>query len=214
MEPRRLLRSSFFLFRQSIAARRLEGDRISVDHPIDLAPWGVPTALAIDPSGRQVAVGIAGAGVYIIDGTQSPALLVSISRPTAVAFSDAGRLYAVDAETRRIVEFGADWSPLEFAVAEAVDGADFEPVGLAVAGTGTYLMVVDRGTRSVIVYETATRRLANTIKLDLAPAQMQPLSTRATFLLGQPLRKEWLLVLDATDAPRVYFVPAAEEEAQ
>jgi hypothetical protein len=85
---------------------------------------------------------------------------------------------------------------------------------MAVSASGTYLMLTDRGTRSVRVYETATRTLADTLVLDFAPAYMQRISTGATFLLNRPRAKEWLLVLDATDKPRVYFVPAGEEGEQ
>jgi hypothetical protein len=43
---------------------------------------------------------------------------------------------------------------------------------------------------------------------------MQRLSAGATFLLSRPGSKDWMLVLDATDIPHVYFVPAGEEEAR
>jgi hypothetical protein len=210
--------ASFAVLYSSSGARlqrvRLAGDQVSVDDPVDLTPWGALTSLAIDPSGAQIAFGIAGSGIYVMNGAQSPALLVSMTRPAVAAFSDTGRLYAVDAETRRVIEFGADLSPAEFAIADAVDGSEFEPVGLAVSGSGNYLMVTDRGTRTVRVYETATRTLVDTLRLDLAPAHMQRLSTGATFLLNRARGMDWLLVLDATDKPRVYFVPAGEEEAQ
>jgi len=127
--------ASFAVLYSSSAGRlqrvRLAGGQVSVDNPVDLTPWGEPTTLAIDPSGRQIAFGIAGVGVYRMDGAQSPALLVSLARPAAAAFSDSGRLYAVDAETRRIVEFDAYSNPSDFAIADAVDGAT------EVAGTTT-----------------------------------------------------------------------------
>jgi len=192
----------------------LADGQVSVDGAVDLTPWGALTDLAIDPSGRQIAFGITGAGIYMMDGPQSPSLLVSMTRPAATAFSDSGRLYAVDADSRRIIEFGPDSSPAEFAIANAVDGTEFEPLGLAISGTGTHLLLTDRGTRTVSVYEIATRTLANTLQLDLAPTQMQRLSTGATFLLSRPGGKDWMLVLDATDIPHVYFVPAGEEEAR
>jgi hypothetical protein len=210
--------ASFAVLYSSSGARlqrvRFAADQVSVDDPVDLRLWGAVTTLAIDPSGRQIAFGIAGSGIYVMDGTQSPALLVSMTRPAAAAFSDTGRLYAVDAETRRIVAFGSDLSPAEFTIADPADGVEFEPVGLAVSTTGSYLMVADRGTRTVRVYETATRTLANTLPLDFDPVHMQRLSIGATYLLNQAQGKDWLLVLDATDKPRVYFVPAGEEEAQ
>jgi len=210
--------AAFAVLYSSSAARlqrvRLVNGEITAGEPVDLTPWGAPAALAIDPSGRQVAFGIAGAGIYIMDGDQSPALLVSLARATAVAFSDAGRLYAVDAESRRIVEFAADFSPSDFASVEVAEGVEFEPVGLAVSGSGKYLMVADRGTRTLRVWETAARTAAGDIRLDFAPAAIERLSTGATFLLNRPRGTEWLLVLDATDMPRIYFVPGGEERAQ
>jgi hypothetical protein len=181
--------ASFAVLYSSSARRlqrvRLAGGQVSVDDPVDLTPWGEPTTLAIDPSGRQIAFGIAGVGVYLMDGAQSPALLVSLARPAAAAFSDSGRLYAVDAETRRIVEFDAYSNPSDFVIADVVDGATFEPVGLAISGSAGYLMVTDRGARTVRVYDTATRTLTDTIHLDFAPSHMQRLSTGATYLLNR-----------------------------
>ena len=135
-------------------------------------------------------------------------------RDDIAAFSDSGRLYAVDAETRRIVEFDAYSNPSDFVIADVVDGATFEPVGLAISGSAGYLMVTDRGARTVRVYDTTNRTLTDTIHLDFAPSHMQRLSTGATYLLNRARGKDWLLVLDATDKPRVYFVPAAAEVAQ
>jgi hypothetical protein len=189
----------------------LANGRVSADDPLDLTPWGAPTALAVDPSGRRIAFGVDGAGIYLTDGTKPPTLLVSLPRPAATAFSDAGRLYTVDADTGRILEFTPDLSPADFAVVDAVDGVEFKPVGLAISGGGRYVILTDRGSRTVRVYETATRTLAETIQLDLAPAHTDRLSTGATYLLNRPHGAEWLLVLDASDMPRVYFVPAGDD---
>jgi hypothetical protein len=193
---------------------RLASGGISADDPIDLTALGKPAALAIDPSGNRIVLGIAGAGLYAIDAGQAPVLLVSMARPAAAAFSDAGHLYAVDAETRKIMEFGADGSPSDFAAVDLSDGARFHPVGLAVSGTGNYLMLADKGSQTLRVFETATRTAVDPIPLDFAPVHLERLSTGPTFLLNRPGGKQWLLVLDAADAPRVYFVPAGVEDAQ
>jgi hypothetical protein len=193
---------------------RLAAGRISADGPVDLTPWGKAVALAIDPSGRRIVFGVPGTGLFAIDEGQAPVLLLSMARPAAAAFSDSGHLYAVDAETRKIVEFGADSSPSDFAVVDLPDGTVFHPVGLAVSATGKYLMVADKGSRALRIFETATRAAADPISLDFAPIHLERLSTGSTFLLNRPDGKQWLLVLDAADAPRVYFVPAAQEDAQ
>jgi hypothetical protein len=192
---------------------KLSNNQVSLDPPMDLGPWGVPATLAIDPAGL-VAFGITGAGLYVVNGNQTPTLLLSMIRPTAAAFSDSGRLYAVDRETARIVEFAADGSPSDFATVEVSAGAEFQPVGLAVSGSGKYVVVADRGTQSLRVWETATRTPLDSIPLDFVPAVMERLAAGSTFLLNRPRATEWLLVLDATDIPRVYFVPAGEGSAQ
>jgi DNA-binding beta-propeller fold protein YncE len=193
---------------------RFTDDNIIAEDPIDLTALGAPTALAIDAAGRRIAFGIAGAGVYVIDGGQSPALLSGMTRPATAAFGDNGALYAVDADTRRIVQFAAeDASPSDFAVADAIEGAEFDPVGVAVSASGNFLMLADRGARNLRVYDIAARTAVNNIPLDFAPAHIQRLSG-ATFLLNRPRNNEWLLVLDAADAPRVWFVPAGTEDAQ
>jgi hypothetical protein len=193
---------------------RMAAGRISADDPVDLTAMGKPAALAIDPSGKRIVFGIAGAGLYAIDEGQAPVLLASMALPAAAAFSDAGRLYAVDAETRKIMEFGADGSPADFAVVDLPEGAGFDPVGLAVSGTGNYLMLADKASGALRVFETASRTATDPVPLDFAPVHLERLSTGATFLLNRPGGKQWLLVLDAADAPRVYFVPAGVEDAQ
>ena len=76
----------------------------------------------------------------MMDGAQSPALLVSMTRPAVAAFSDTGRLYAVRrGDTAYPWTLGADCSPAEFAIADPVDGVEFEPVGLAVSRLATIL---------------------------------------------------------------------------
>ena len=210
--------ASFALLYSSSSGRlqrvRLTDDNIAAEDAIDLTALGAPTALAIDAAGRRIAFGIAGAGVYVIDGDQSPALLSGMTRPAAAAFGDNGALYTVDADTRRIVQFAAeDASPSDFIVADAIEGADFDPVGLAVSASGNFLTLADRGARNLRVYDIAARTAVNNIPLDFAPAHVQRLSG-ATFLLNRPRNNEWLLVLDAADAPRVWFVPAGTEDAQ
>jgi hypothetical protein len=193
---------------------KLADSGISAGDPVDLSALGKLTALAIDPAGRRIVFGIAGAGLYSLDEGQSPVLLVSMTRPTAAAFNDAGHLYAVDAESRKIMEFGADGSPADFAVVDLPEGAAFHPVGLAVSGTGNYLLVADRESRALRVFATATRTAMDPIPLDFAPVHLERLSTGASFLLNRPDAKQWLLVVDAADAPRVYFVPAGGENVQ
>jgi hypothetical protein len=182
------------------------------DAPLDLAPWGQATALAIDPAGR-IAFGVAGLGLYLLGAGQSPVLLSSMAGPAAVAFDGTGRrLYAVDLDQQQIVEFDDGSSTLQFASFAQPDRPALIPVGMAVSGDGLYLMLADSTAQAVRVYDTASRTLAKTIPLDFIPSRFEALSP-SSFLLNGDISNEWLLVLNARQIPDIFFVPANREDA-
>jgi len=211
-------RGGSFVLLYSSSANQLQRVRltdagVSADAPLDLSPWGQAAALAIDPSGRQIAFGVAGSGLYLSSDGQSPALLSPAPRPVAAAFDETGlRLYAVDLDQQQILAFDSGSGPVLFASLAQADGTLSNPVGLAVSGGGRYLLVADNAVRAVRVYETASQTLANTIPLDFAPSRMDALSTAPIFLLNGDNSKEWLMLLDARQVPAVYFVPASQQE--
>ena len=192
---------------------RLSDNSVLADAPVDLSSLGRVTTLAIDPAGRQIAFGVAGSGLYLCVTGQAPALLSSMAKPVAAAFDDTGlRLYAADLDQQQIVEFDSGSGPLPFASLAQPDGSVLNPVGLALSGDGRYLLLADRAAPAVFVYEIASQNLANTIPLDFAPSRFDALSTNKTFLLNGDNSNEWLLVLDASQIPVVYFVPASQQE--
>jgi hypothetical protein len=208
---------SFALLYSSSGSRlqrvQLSGNQPLADGPIDLSPWGIATTLAIDPAGQQIAAGFAASGLYLFTAGQSPALLSSMSQPAAATFDGTGKfLFAIDKDTQRIVQFQSGSGISEFASLVQTDGPALNPAGLAVSGDGSYLLVADSATRSVFVYEIDSRSLANTIPLDFAPSRFEALSAGPVFLLNGNRGKEWLLILDASQVPVVYFVPANVEE--
>jgi DNA-binding beta-propeller fold protein YncE len=204
----------------SASANRLQRIRLSdagpaADEPMDLSAWGPVTALAIDPAGRQIAFGVAGAGLYRFVAGQTPALLSSMAQPAALAFDATGQhLFAVDLDQQQISEFDPGSSALQFALLAQPDTPAVKPVGLAVSGDGRYLLLADSAAHTVRVYETASGALANTIPLDFAPSRFEALSSNSTFLLNGDNSNEWLLVLDAREVPGISFVPASQEVRQ
>ena len=204
----------FALLRSSSSSQlqrvRLFDAEALADAPVSFPPESRLIAMTIDPPGRQMAVVVAGAGLYLFGAGQSPALLSSME-PPALTFDDTGRrLYAVDFEAQRIFEFDSGSGPIEFASLPDSSRPSF--IGLAVSGNGSYLMVTDSAAREVRVYETASRTLAKTIALDFAPSRLEPVSPAPTFLLNSGTGNEWLLLLDGSHAPAVYFVPVSQEE--
>jgi hypothetical protein len=195
---------------------RLAGNAVFADSPVVLPVTGPVTALAIDPAGLQIAVGIAGSeapGLYLLRPGQPIVQVSSMVRPAVAAFDDTGgRLYAVDLNTRQILEFDSGAGGFEFARLSAPDEPALNPVGLAVSGNGRYLMLADSATRVVRLYETDSRSLIDTIPLDFAPLCLEALSSDPSYLLNGDSGKEWLLVLDARQFPKVHFVPTNREE--
>ncbi len=179
------------------------------DLPLDISSLGHMTTLAINTTGAGIAFGVDAGQLYLVENGQSPALLSStIAQPAAAAFDDSGqRLYALDAATQRIIEFDSGAGGAEFVTLDSTDTA----VGLAVSANNRYVLVTGAA-KTVRVYETSSRNLVNTIPLDFSPSRMERLSADSVFLLNGASSSEYLLVLDARETPRVYFVPAASED--
>jgi len=185
----------------------------SVDPAVDVSAWGQVTTLAIDPAGKQIAAGFATSGLYLFATGQSPALLASITQPASAAFDGTGQyLYAIDPGAQRIVQYQPASGVVEFASLVQSDGSALKPAGLAVSGDGSYLLLADSATQSVFVYEVSTRSVASTIPLSFAPSSFETLSAGPVVLLNGNDPTEWLLVLDASQVPKVYFVPASGKE--
>lgn len=194
---------------------QFSGSAPVADAPVDLSPWGQVTTLAIDPAGQQIAVGFATSGLYLFTTGQSPALLLSMAHPQAAAFDGTGQwLFVIDPDNRRILRFQSGSAFSVFVSLTQPTGPALQPAGLAVSGDGRYLLLADSGTQSILVYETNSGSLTNSLPLSFVPTRFEALSVGPVFLLNGDNPKEWLLVLDASQAPTVYFVPASGEEAR
>jgi len=191
----------------------LAGDHLSADSPVDVSSWSRISALAIDPAGRQIVFGVPGSGLYLFLAGQSPALLSPMANPVAASFDETGQnLYAADLDQQQIVSFASGSGPLPFVSLVQADGTVLNPVGLGVSNGGRYLLLADSATRAVLVYNTTSQSLANTIPLDFPPTRFEALSSGPSFLLNGDNSSEWFLVLDSRQTPRVYFVPASKEQ--
>jgi DNA-binding beta-propeller fold protein YncE len=203
--------------RNQLQRIRVSETEVAADPPLDISPFGQGqvTSLAIDPAGRQMAFGIAGAGVYLWGEGQAPGLLSSMKQPAALTFDETGnRLYAADLDQQQVLEFDSGGAGNPVASLAQADGPPLTPAGMAVSRGARYLLLADTTTKAVLVYETGTYSLVNSIPLDFVPSRMEALSTNSSYLLNGDNSQEWLLVLDASQTPAVYFVPARAKEAQ
>ncbi|HZR63501.1 MAG TPA: hypothetical protein VFA85_00040 [Terriglobales bacterium] len=191
---------------------QISKNQATADAPVDVSPFGRVTTVAIDPTGGQIAVGFETSGLYLVADGQTPALLSPLERPLAATFGTGGSLFVVDGATQRILQFQSGAGMSEFASLAKPDGLALDPAGLAVSGDGRYLVLAESSTRSVFVYDINAQSLTDTIGLDFSPSRFERLSASPVFLLNGNDPKEWLLVLDASQTPVVYFVPAGGED--
>jgi hypothetical protein len=206
----------------SSSANRLQRVRLSEAGPgpeadIDLSPWGPVTTLALDPAGRQIAFGVSGMGLYLLETGRAPVLLLPLAQPAAVAFDGSGRrLYAADPDRQKIWVCDSGSSASEFSTLEPADpsAAAVVPVGLAVSGDDRHLLLADGASRTIRVYDTTSGSAENTLTLNFTPTRFEMLSADPSFLLNGDIRSEWLLILNAKGTPGLSFVPANQENLQ
>jgi hypothetical protein len=191
---------------------RFSGGQPLADPALDISALGKVTSLALDLSAARMIFGVDGSGFYLWDGQQTPALLASTVQPGPAVFDESGRLYAIDAAALRIFEIDPGSTPAVFADLRQPDGTRFDPAALAVSNGGGRLLLADHNGPGLCVYDTASGSLATVIPLNFTPTRLEPLSSGSIFLLNGEKRSEWLLGVDAGDTPRVFFVPAPEQE--
>ena len=84
------------------------------------------------------------------------------------------------------------------------------PVGLQMARRG--LLVASAETRTVDAFDVVTKERLGSVELDFVPTRMEALGARPLALLNNGSAAEPLYVLDSSDSPQVYFVPAGREQ--
>lgn len=160
------------------------------------------TAVALDGANLLLA---AKGGVYL-NRNGEMSRIQTVADPAAIA--RAGKdLYIADRASGQVLllrDFAGD------AVAAETFAAVGEPVGLQLAGRR--LLVASAQTRTVDVFDLASRAREGSLELDFSPTRLQALGSGQLALLNQGSADEPLYVLDAKDALRVYFVPAGRNQ--
>jgi hypothetical protein len=85
-----------------------------------------------------------------------------------------------------------------------------KPVGLRMTRRG--LLVASAETRTVEAFDVATKARQGSVELDFMPTRMEALGATPLALLNSGSATEPLYVLDSSDMPQVYFVPAGREQ--
>lgn len=197
--------------KESHRLQRLSGlDGAPTAHePLELAPWGeLLTTLAADDRAERIALGIEGAGLFLIAADRTPLTIASLDRADSAVFA-GGVLYAADRSARKIVEVrNLSGSPEALLFADENSGVE-DPSGLGVAGA--LLVVATPSARALDLFDIGERRSVERILVDTVPTGIETLGRILLFArperAGEPF---WVLdtILDASQHPRAYFVPA------
>jgi len=168
---------------------------------------GRVAALALE--GDALLAGVEGAdgGVYLLRSGKEPKLLAAAPGPVALAI--AGRdLYFADRDGGRIwriANFGDEPVPAVFA------GGIDSPVGLYIAAGR--LFVAGAGSNQLRLYDLASGADSGSLDLEFTPTTLDPLGARSLLLMARGVPGEQpYFVLDASQQPAVYFVPAGREQ--
>jgi len=208
----------------SAEPRRVQVVRGAAAGPVVELPGlsGIVTALALDGGGREALLGVSEGGrgallrISLPDQGDAGETRIGEARavglfaePLAVALLNRDRDAVVaDAGSNRVFllrDFAGE-AAQEALLAER-DGVA-QPVGVEASADGRRIYVANgAGSGSVLVLDLETRTLEIRATLEGAPTRLDRLQGRQSFLLNEPGEAP-LLILDHTENPEVYFVPA------
>jgi hypothetical protein len=169
------------------------------------------SAIAVDTTGKQVAVGIAGnsAGVYLISSGGAPTSVLAGSKPIALAFSgDGSALYVLDGITLELTAVQlADLTAQVF----SFDGLG-DPIGIKPARDGAdraVLYVAGQKDCLLRTYDMSTFQILMDTPLDFSPSEIKDFGRNSFLLAPRSTDSSPLWLFTSAPQQAVYFVPAA-----
>lgn len=161
--------------------------------------------VAVTAAGSLAALATGEGEVFAVRPDSAPRLLVRLGQPAGMAIAGSDLLVADRAreEILRIDNFA------EAAAVALVAGSGLgisDPVGVAVAGGKLY--VASGAGRSVAVFDYPSTDFITRLEVDFEPTRIEPLARSIYILATGDGDNEPVQVLDASQRPAVYFVPA------
>jgi hypothetical protein len=181
---------------------------------LSLVPLGGSlSAIATDLHGARIAIGMTGghAGVYGLVGGQSWVPTLDASNPVALAFSDSGALYALDAATRQLFEVGVSETGSVDSAAQTWPVALND--GIAVqssldASNRQILYIAGRSDRLLLTYDVASHQRIASVPLPFEPTTINPLGNVSFLMRSRSASTDPLWSFTNSPQFAVYFVPA------
>src|SRR5579863_3088155 len=167
---------------------------------------GALAAVAVDGTGKQVAIAIGGpaAGLYLMTASESFAPVLQLSNPVALSFSnDVTQLFAIDSASLQLAVVSL--ANFNFQTAPLDELAD--PFALREAANQK-LYIASRSDRRLREYDLASLQAVADLPLAFTPTGIEQFGPNS-FLIGSRLEAGdplWLVTNAAQ--PAAYFVPA------
>lgn len=181
------------------------GTRLSLSSPL--------SALAVDTSGKRIAIGLSGeaGGVFQVGSDQSLLPLSRIPAPIALTFSaDGSTLYALDQQTNQIFETSLSNGALQTWPTNVDDAV---AIRAAIDDGGeNVLYIAGRSSRILASVDRSTHQIIASAPLSFTPEMIEPLGSRGFVLLARARTSDIFWTLINTARPTIYFVPAVASQ--
>jgi hypothetical protein len=172
------------------------------------------SGFALDESGELAVIAVDGeasGGVYLAPAESRPRLLMRLRSPAALALAGED-LFVADAERGQILEIRNYRTAPEPVLFLSFSGEAVDLAGMAVTRDGR-VVLADKSTRNVIVFERTGRNLLRRIPLEFEPTRLEEFSDKPVYLLSPAGdRQTPLHILDGRGSAAAYFIPGGAEE--
>lgn len=170
----------------------------------DVSSLGSLAGVAVDAIGKQVAIAITGAGVYVQSSGGAFAPALQLSDPIAVSFSlDGTQLFAIDGSSMQLATLNLG----SFSFQMTSLGGLANPIAVRQAA-GNKLFVASGHDHLLREYDLASGQMINEVPLAFAPTGIQQFGANSYLVASRSLPGDPLWLLTNAAQPGVYFVPA------
>jgi hypothetical protein len=170
------------------------------------------TAVAVDATGKQIAIAISGdnGGVYQTTGGQDLTTLVAMSKPMALSFSaDAQTLYALDAGTLQVTAVSLSGHGFQTLALPGIAN----PVGIQSVqdSQNRQLLYVAAGSdRMLRILDVASQQIVTDVQLNFQPTSLDQFGSGSFVVASRSQSAKPLWLFASTPQPGAYFVPAIQ----
>lgn len=179
---------------------------------VDATPLGAAlTAIAVDPSGKQIAVAVSGdhGGAYSYADGQFTRV-ASLSNPVSLSYSNDGQtLYALDLAVLQVTAITLSNDSFENFVLSGMSN----PIAIQAAQDSSnrpVLYIAGGSDRSVRILDVSSGQVAADLGLLFQPTGIAPFGATSFVLAGRSQAANPLWLLSNSASPAAYFVPAVQ----